>query len=174
MANFWFSLAGWSLLLPGVTVAAAFLSLPVVCIKFIVANLAADIAVNDLISNDLISVSALPCVSGEDCGVVAASAELLAVTSLLALFCWTFSVTSLLALLCWTFCVSLVVFWLLVCSVVFNTKVCDGLLFCKLGKPFPTPSTGVAAFTEWSVKLIPKMVTPNNTEATPTLSLRKL
>ena len=32
----------------------------------------------------------------------------------------------------------------------------------------------VTAFTEWFVKLIPKMVTPNNTEATPTLSLRKL
>ena len=60
---------------------------PVVCIKFIVANFAADIAVNDLISNDLISVSALPCVSGEDCGVVAASIELLAVALLLALLC---------------------------------------------------------------------------------------
>ena len=94
-------------MLPEVTVAAALLSRPVPVVpvavlpvpgvpgvsiefianKFIVANLAADIAVNDLISNDLISVSALPCVSGEDCEVVAASVELLAVAFLLALPC---------------------------------------------------------------------------------------
>ena len=61
--------------------------IPLVCIKFIVANFAADIAVNDLISNDLISVSALPCVFGADCEVVAASVELLAVAFLLALLC---------------------------------------------------------------------------------------
>ncbi len=66
--------------------------IPLVCIKFIVANFAADIAVNDLISNDLISVSALPCVFGADCEVVAASVELLAVVLLLALPCRTFSV----------------------------------------------------------------------------------
>ena len=48
---------------------------------------AADIAVNDLISNDLISVPALPCVSGEDCEVGADSVELLAVALLLPLFC---------------------------------------------------------------------------------------
>ena len=102
-------------------------------------------------------MSALPCVSGEDCGVVADSVELLAVALLLPLFCWTFSVTSLLALFCWTFSVVLVS-WVLVCPVFLNTT-------CELL---------VAAFTEWSVKLIPKMVTPNNTEATPTLSLRKL
>ena len=79
-------------MLPEVTVAAALLSrpvtvpdvpaavppvsvplIPLVCVKFIVANLAADIAVNDLISNDLISVSALPCVFGADCEVVAVS-----------------------------------------------------------------------------------------------------
>ena len=109
-------------MLPGVTVAAALLSLPVplsvpeafikfiahkfivdnlaaafpsvsvpliplVCIKFIVANFAADIAVNDLISNDLISVSALLCVFGADGEVGAASVELLAVVLLLALPC---------------------------------------------------------------------------------------
>ena len=57
----------------------------------------------------------------------------------------------------------------LVCSAVVlpTAKVCCNLLFAEL-------SAVVAAFTEWSVKLIPKMVTPNNTEATPTLSLRKL
>ena len=101
---------------------------------------------------------ALPCVSGEDCEVGADSVELLAVALLLPLFCWTFSVTSLLAPFCWTFSVVLVVSWVLVCPVFLNTP-------CELL---------VAAFTEWSVKLIPKMVTPNNTEATPTLSLRKL
>ena len=84
-------------MLSGFTVTAALLSLPVlvpvpvsvpeafikfIANKFIVDNLAADIAVNDLIS-----VSALPCVSGEDCEVVAASVELLAVALLLALLC---------------------------------------------------------------------------------------
>ena len=61
--------------------------IPLVCIKFIVANFAADIAVNDLISNDLISVSALLCVFGADGEVGAASLELLAVVLLLALPC---------------------------------------------------------------------------------------
>ena len=49
---------------PGVPAAFPSVSVPLIplaCIKFIVANFAADIAVNDLISNDLISVSALPC-----------------------------------------------------------------------------------------------------------------
>ena len=50
--------------------------------------------------------------------------------------------------------------------------VCCELLFGELLE-ISTLSV-VAAFTEWFVKLIPKMVTPNNTEATPTLSLRKL
>ena len=62
----------------------------------------------------------------------------------------------------------------LVCSAVVNTaaEVCCELLFGELLE-LSTLSV-VAAFTEWFVKLIPKMVTPNNTEATPTLSLRKL
>ena len=74
----------------GPTVTAAFLSVPVLvpvsvpgaAIKFINANFAADLAVDDLIS-----VSALPCVFGADCEVVAASVELLAVALLLALLC---------------------------------------------------------------------------------------
>ena len=62
----------------------------------------------------------------------------------------------------------------LVCSAVVlpTAEGCCNLLFARLLE-FPTLSV-VAAFTEWFVKLIPKMVTPNNTEATPTLSLRKL
>ena len=80
------------------------------------------------------------------------------------------AVAFLLALLCWTSPVAPVAFWALVCSVVGNT--CCELLFAGL-LDFPTLSM-VAAFTEWSVKLIPKMVTPNNTEATPTLNLRRL
>ena len=65
--------------------------------KFIVANLAACIlsvpeivtkfVATDLAVDDLISVSALPCVFGADCKVVAASVELLAVAFLLALLC---------------------------------------------------------------------------------------
>ena len=190
-------------------------TVPGIATKFVTANFAA---------NDLISVPALPCVSGEDCEVVAASVGLLAVALLLALLCWTFSfalvacwvlvlfwstvaanfaadelisvsalpcvsgedcgvvaasvellaIALLLALLCWTFCVALVVFWVLVCSAVVlpTAEVCCNLLFAELLE-FSTLSM-VAAFTEWSVKLIPKMVTPNNTEATPTLNLRRL
>ena len=137
---------------------------------------------------------ALPCVFGKDCEVVADSVELLAVALLLPLFCWTFSVTSLLAPFCWTFSgtpllapfcwtfsgtpllapfcwtfpVALVASWGLVCPVFLNTT-CELLV----GLEALTLSV-VAAFTEWFVKLIPKMVTPNNTEATPTLNLRKL
>ena len=82
MAKSLFSLADLS-----VSFLSSSAPLPSVCIKFIVANFAADIAVNDLISNDLISVSALPCVFGADCEVVTASVGLLAVTFLLALPC---------------------------------------------------------------------------------------
>ena len=56
--------------------AAAFLSVPEIVTKFVAADLAVD---------DLISVSALPCVFGADCEVVAASVELLAIALLLAL-----------------------------------------------------------------------------------------
>ena len=71
---------------PGVPGVPGF-SIEFIANKFIVDNLAADIAVNDLKSNDLISVSALPCVFGADCEGVAASVELLAVVLLLALPC---------------------------------------------------------------------------------------
>ena len=102
-------------MLSGFTVTAALLSLPVlvpeafikfIANKFIVDNLAAAfpsvsgiankfiankfLAANlaaDFTANDLISVSALPCVFGEYCEVVADSVELLAVAFLLALFC---------------------------------------------------------------------------------------
>ena len=107
----------------------------------VAANFAAD---------ELISVSALPCVFGADCKVVAASVELLAVAVLLALVCWTFSF-------------ALVACWVLVCSAVVNTAA-----------ELLSALSVVAAFTEWFVRLIPKMVTPNNTEAIPTLSLRIL
>ena len=49
MANFWFSLAGWSLMLFWSTVSPAFLSVPGAATKFINANFAADLAANDLI-----------------------------------------------------------------------------------------------------------------------------
>ena len=122
----------------------------------VAANFAAD---------ELISVSALPCVSGEDCGVVAASLELLAVVLLLALVCWTVSVALVASwvVVCWTFSVALVASWVVICC---------NLLFAELLEVLTLSM--VAAFTEWFVKLIPKMVTPNNTEATPTLNLRKL
>ena len=61
------------------TVSAAFLSVPGIAVKFV--NNA------DLAADNLILVSAPPCVFGTDCEVSAVPVELLAVALLLALLC---------------------------------------------------------------------------------------
>ena len=130
------------------TVPAAFLLVPVPVLVDLAINIVAGIltALADVVNESVLTVVASEWLFDVVCEVVVVVP---AATSF-ALSCWVAAVWALFSVCRGLVCTELLVF------LVFAT------------------ASFVAAFTEWFVKLIPKMVTPNNTEAIPTLSLRIL